>query len=176
VPVLYDQREPDPGPSRRFSDRNSENGVENRKANRHMYEAVPNEGLDRSEGPQRLARGRVERRRDSPPTTGRVGSDRSGRPAPSESAARETFGRADGGVGRPAPNTATRAVRYYLSMRAEIRVGEPGDPTKVAWIDTHILEALASIRHPALTGSPEHRPIGRRTRTPGALRRGLRSS
>jgi hypothetical protein len=31
----------------------------------------------------------------------------------------------------------------YLSMRAEIRVGEPADPTKVAWIDTHILEALA---------------------------------
>lgn len=31
----------------------------------------------------------------------------------------------------------------YLSVRAEIRVGEPADPTKVAWIDTHILEALA---------------------------------
>jgi hypothetical protein len=31
----------------------------------------------------------------------------------------------------------------YLSMRAEIRVGEPGDRMKVAWIDTHILEALA---------------------------------
>ncbi len=31
----------------------------------------------------------------------------------------------------------------YLSMRSEFRVGEPADPTKVAWIDTHILEALA---------------------------------
>jgi hypothetical protein len=30
----------------------------------------------------------------------------------------------------------------YLSMRAEIRVGEAGDPSKVAWIDTHIVEAL----------------------------------
>ncbi len=34
-------------------------------------------------------------------------------------------------------------TKNYLSMRAEIRVGQPADPTKVAWIDTHILESLA---------------------------------
>src|SRR4051812_17286493 len=40
-----------PGPSRKFSDRNSENAVEDRKANRHLSEMEPNEGLDRSEDP-----------------------------------------------------------------------------------------------------------------------------
>lgn len=31
----------------------------------------------------------------------------------------------------------------YLSMRTEIRVSEANDPTKVAFIDTHVLEAVA---------------------------------
>jgi hypothetical protein len=31
----------------------------------------------------------------------------------------------------------------YLSMRTEVRVSEPSDVHKVAWIDTHILEAVA---------------------------------
>jgi hypothetical protein len=32
---------------------------------------------------------------------------------------------------------------HYLTMRSEIRIGVPRNPAKVAWIDTHILEALA---------------------------------
>jgi hypothetical protein len=45
-------------------------------------------------------------------------------------------------------------------MRAEIRIDEAGNPSKVAWIDTHILEALAkspkSFAYPIRTRQITH--------------------
>jgi hypothetical protein len=46
--------------------------------------------------------------------------------------------------------------RDYVSLRTEIRIGTPRDVTKVAWIDTHILEALRT--------SPQGHTYATRTR------------